>query len=213
MMRATHQVGAITGLVALAAVASGAGPAGSRLALRLGPLAADLGPVAELPRLAGLPAVTPPLGAQVALACVVAALLGSVAPDLDKPRALWQRAILMPLAQGHRHLSHSLVGLALFAAVTALALGPLGRTLHLPVAPLWLSAVTGYLTHLVLDSLTVEGVPWLYPLPWYFGFPPFRSIRIRTGSLLEEFAVLPALLIASGLIWYHAGVRILQWVR
>jgi|GEM_PF-1663398 membrane-bound metal-dependent hydrolase YbcI (DUF457 family) len=213
MMRATHQVGAMTGLFMLAAVASGAGPAGTRLAVRLGPFAADLGPVVDLPRLVGLPAVTPALGAKVALACVVAALIGGIAPDFDKPRALWQRAILMPLAQGHRHLSHSLVGLALFAIVTALALGPLGRALHLPLAPIWLAAVAGYLTHLLLDSLTVEGVPWLYPLPWYFGFPPFRSIRIRTGSLVEEFVVLPGLLIASGLVWYTAGVRILQWVR
>src|ERR687888_453644 len=98
MMRATHQVGAVTGLFALAALASETGRTGARLALHPGPLQVDLGRLADLPRTVGLPAVAAPLGASVALGCVVAALVGGVAPDFDKPRALWQRAVLKPLA-------------------------------------------------------------------------------------------------------------------
>jgi membrane-bound metal-dependent hydrolase YbcI (DUF457 family) len=49
--------------------------------------------------------------------------------------------------------------------------------------------LVGYLLHLVADSLTLGGVPWLWPLHTRFGFPPWRSWRFRSGSWEEPVVV------------------------
>lgn len=53
----------------------------------------------------------------------------------------------------------------------------------------------GMISHLVMDSFTKEGVPWLLPIPVKFGFPPVRRLRITTGKAIEKFAVEPLLVI------------------
>ncbi len=68
----------------------------------------------------------------------------------------------------------------------------------------------GMVSHLVMDSFTKEGVPWLLPIPIKFGFPPLRRLRITTGKYLETLGVFPALLIFNA-IWYSAHYeRILE---
>jgi hypothetical protein len=46
-----------------------------------------------------------------------------------------------------------------------------------------------------MDSFTKEGVPWLLPIPYRFGFPPLRRLRITTGKTLEKFVMFPFLLV------------------
>jgi membrane-bound metal-dependent hydrolase YbcI (DUF457 family) len=45
-----------------------------------------------------------------------------------------------------------------------------------------------------MDSFTKEGVPWLLPIPFKFGFPPLRRLRVTTGKGMESFVVLPLLI-------------------
>lgn len=59
----------------------------------------------------------------------------------------------------------------------------------------WWAFMIGMLSHLIMDSFTKEGVPWLLPIPVKFGFPPLRRLRITTGKFTEKFVVLPLLLI------------------
>jgi inner membrane protein len=110
------------------------------------------------------------------------AALGSLLPDIDHPGS-WagkrMALISIPLAAliGHRGLTHSLLAIAVFALLLAL-LGPD----HL-AAPL----AVGYLSHLLADSLTLSGVPLLWPSK-----RPFGLRLIRTGSL-PEIALIAAL--------------------
>ena len=65
-----------------------------------------------------------------------------------------------------------------------------------------------------MDTLTKEGVPWLLPLPYKFGLPPVRRLRITTGKNIENFVVLPLLVII--LIWlfanhYNQLLDIVRW--
>lgn len=228
MLRGTHQVGAAVALFGLGALLARPMwvvpvPFTDRELVVDGVSAA----LAEAPQRLGLGLgpVSPPLGATAALAVLVAAVAAATVPDLDRPRALWARLAFLPLTHGHRHLWHSLLGLALWAGLLALALPPLLRLaggvpgltgaaadLLRASGAIWLAAVAGYVSHLVLDTLTIEGVPWLYPLPWRLGLPLVARWRLRTGGLREQWLVVPALLVLAGLLWYGSGATLLRWV-
>ncbi len=85
---------------------------------------------------------------------------------------------------GHRTLTHSLLGVALFVVLVAPA-----ATLSLD---LFAALIAGYVSHLVADALNKRGVPLLWPAG--------RTMRllprgIRSGGV-TEFAV--ALVVAAG---------------
>lgn len=153
----------------------------------------------------------------VTLATVIVALIanqiGGIAPDIDQPTAPFWRNL--PAASifgkmvgktlgGHRFLSHSLIGVALFGFLAKLLLKFLHPIMpHVDIGLVWWAFMIGVVSHLLMDSLTKEGVPWLLPIPWKFGFPPVRHLRITTGKAIEKFIVLPAL--AALAIWLVAS--------
>ena len=92
---------------------------------------------------------------------VTGAVVGGTAallPDIDHPNSkLGRRVPILPTVinklVGHRTLTHSI--LVLFTLT-----GILYVTTSLSVT---VAFFVGYLSHLILDSLTVSGVPFLYP--------------------------------------------------
>jgi inner membrane protein len=160
-----------------------------------------------------LPPLVSPVGLPALIGFLVAALIGGTAPDLDKPKRWWARLLAHTAFGGHRHLSHSLIGLILASVIAAIALRQIASALGVSPTPAFLGFVAGYVSHLVLDSLTVEGVPWLFPIPLYLGFPPVSNLRIRTGSLVEQFLVMPALLALISWVGFQAGAVLLAWGR
>jgi membrane-bound metal-dependent hydrolase YbcI (DUF457 family) len=67
---------------------------------------------------------------------------------------------------------------------------------------IWWAFMIGFASHLVMDSFTREGVPWLLPIPVKFGVPPFKEFRVSTGHFFERFIIFPGLLIVNGYIYY-----------
>ncbi len=197
MTRGTHQVGAFaTALGTLAWLgASDAYPA---------IIVGGMG-------LLGLAPVLPPVSWLSLLGFLVGALAGATAPDLDKPRQFWARLFVKTAFGGHRHLSHSLIGFALACTIVGFVVRGLTPVAGLAPALPWLGFAAGYLSHLILDSLTVEGVPWFFPLETFLGLPPWGQLRIRTGSLVEQFVVMPALLASIGWLGYRFGTSLLTW--
>jgi inner membrane protein len=149
----------------------------------------------------------PPSPDRVALKVIFysVAALGALVPDIDNARSTLGKRLGIVSREiqkhaGHRRLFHSLVGLLLAGVVVwgaqqgiAYALSRLGFPLTargLAVANVALVALlVGYLLHLVADSLTLGGVPWLWPAHMRFGFPPKRSWRFRSGSRAEPVVV------------------------
>lgn len=80
----------------------------------------------------------------------------------------------------HRGITHSLLGLLIFAILM--------RNI---IPPYWIFAVAGYGSHILLDMLTVSGVMLLYPVKTTARIP-----LVRTGSVLERFVILPIIIIA-----------------
>lgn len=167
----------------------------------------------------------PPSG--VSLSTLLLALfmnqIGGAIPDIDQPTApLWRNLpagslfgrVFNRVSGGHRFITHSVLGVVLFGfALNALLtfLGPiLGEA---DTGFIWWAFIIGMVSHLVMDTFTKEGVPFLLPLPIKFGFPPIRHLRITTGKKLEQLVVFPGLLvICTGLfaIYYDTFVQILR---
>ncbi|HET7320505.1 MAG TPA: metal-dependent hydrolase, partial [Candidatus Saccharimonadales bacterium] len=87
------------------------------------------------------------------------------------------------------------IGVALFGFLAHALLGFLNPLMaHVNNGYVWWAFMIGMLSHLAMDTLTKEGVPWLLPIPIKFGIPPLRKFRITTGKLVETCLVFPLLL-------------------
>ena len=139
-----------------------------------------------------------------------AAVVAAWVPDIDNPRsrlgnglsrtkspvlnaitrpvswALRAASFTLSRTVGHRTLTHSLLGVALFVALVspAATLSP----------DLFFALVAGYTSHLVADALNKRGVPLLWPVR-----RPFRLLPkgVRSGGV-TEFVVALAAAVAAG---------------
>jgi len=147
----------------------------------------------------------PPLHLATILVALLANQLGGIAPDIDQPTAPFWRNLpvggifgrfIGRMLGGHRFLTHSLIGLALMGFLVHWLLTFLQPIMpHVQTEYVWWAFMIGMISHLVMDSFTKEGVPWLLPIPIKFGFPPVRKLRMTTGKGIENFIILPLLLV------------------
>lgn len=147
---------------------------------------------------------------QMSLATAILALsvcfIGGLAPDLDQPTAnLWRRlplgpffgSLISPIMGRHRFISHSILGFFIFGIISKILLNWMSTFVLVDIDIVWNAFLIGFISHLIADSLTHDGVPWLFPIPINFGFPPLKALRLKTGGLLEKYFVFPALLILN----------------
>ena len=87
---------------------------------------------------------------------------------------------------GHRTLTHSFLGLALFALAAWLLLGNYPNFFY--------AGVAGYGSHIIADALNIRGVPLLWPLG-----RPFRLLPggVKSGGVLELAVALVVLVFAG----------------
>jgi inner membrane protein len=109
---------------------------------------------------------------------VAAGIVGALLPDIDTEKSLLGRFISVGRF-GHRTATHSLLALALSGLGVWF---PLGRAFFL-----------GYLSHLILDMLTPQGITLLYPKLTSF---ILLGGSIPTGSW-KETAITVLLLLSS----------------
>lgn len=139
-----------------------------------------------------------------------AAVISSWIPDVDNPRsrlgnglsrmknpalnsltrpvswALKVVSFTLFRTVGHRTLTHSLLGVAVFVALVSpgAAFSP----------DLFAALVAGYVSHLVADALNTKGVPLLWPAGWRFRLLPGG---VRSGGVVE-FLVALVVAVAAG---------------
>src|SRR3990167_8536011 len=163
------------------------------------------------------------LSAGLAAILVFSTLLGASAPDLDTPTGeLWDKIpagsilsrIINPVfIGGHRHLSHSLIGMGIFVWLFWLLLKfvtPLNSVFLILYSAKAVSAFAlGFASHLFANSLTEDGVPLLFLLDYHFGIPPnpFAKMRIKTGQWFENLVVYPVVNLAIIAIIYQQYIR------
>jgi inner membrane protein len=147
-----------------------------------------------------------------AIVAVVANLVGGITPDIDQPTApLWRNLpvgkyfgkLFDELSGGHRFLTHSILGLVIFGFAghwLLVFLHPIMSSVDIGLA--WWAFMIGMLSHLVMDTLTKEGVPWLLPLPVKFGLPPVKALRVTTGHWVENLVVFPGLVVFNCWLYF-----------
>ncbi len=164
----------------------------------------------------------PQMSLATALTCLAGNMLGALTPDLDEPTAkLWHDMpagsiigrIIHPLTGGHRMISHSLLGMWLIGLGAKWLLGRIGTVLLVDMNLVWWSFMIGFLSHLVTDTITKEGVPWLFPLPFRIGIPPFKFMRMVTGGFAEKAIVFPGLAAANAYLIYHNYGKFVDFIR
>ena len=168
---------------------------------------------------------TQPLGNMTlatAFVALSANMIGGLAPDIDQSTGVvWKKIrfgivfgkLLSPIFGGHRHISHSVLGLVFFGVVSKFLLLLIHNVLIVDVDIVWWSFMIGVLSHLVTDTFTHSGVPWLFPIPVKLGIPPFAALRFHTGSLVEKGIVFPGLLLVNMYIFYTYHSHILDFLR
>ena len=166
--------------------------------------------------------VVMPVPPQLSLATMLVALLanqlGGIAPDIDQPTAPFWRNLpigglfgrfLGRMLGGHRFITHSLLGVAVMGFLINLLLIALQPIMpHVQINYVWWAFMIGMVSHLIMDSFTKEGVPWLLPVPIKFGFPPLKRLRITTGKWTENLLVFP-LLVTLMIIVYSVHYPVL----
>jgi membrane-bound metal-dependent hydrolase YbcI (DUF457 family) len=149
---------------------------------------------------------------------LIGSFLGSIAPDIDQPTSnFWDSiplgnvfsSIATRALGGHRNLSHSLLGIILFSYLITWFAKTIPESWFLNPELLVKSFIIGFIAHLAADSVTVRGVPLLWPLGGDMGFPPvpLDGIRIITGKWFENLIVFPLSIGVIFVILFHFWPR------
>lgn len=136
-------------------------------------------------------------------------IVGSLLPDIDQAtNRLWD---LLPagnslgrffrkLLLSHRTLSHSFLGIYLAHLLLRWILPKLLNPVYINIDVVYWSVMIGFISHLVLDLFTEEGLPLFFPIKWKIGIPPIRGWRIKTGKAFEKFIVFPGIIVYT--VWF-----------
>ncbi|MEO6508454.1 MAG: metal-dependent hydrolase [Patescibacteria group bacterium] len=164
----------------------------------------------------------PHLSLATLIVAVGANQIGSLFPDIDQPTShLWKHVpvgsvvgrILSPLLGGHRFISHSLLGVIIVGMLLMPLLNIIHNVLLVNMDVVWFAFMNGYICHLIADTFTHDGVPWLFPLPIRFGIPPFKFMRIKSGGKIEKLIIFPAFVLLTGYIFYLKYEFFLKYIH
>lgn len=86
-------------------------------------------------------------------------MLGSLFPDLDSPNSTLGKFNIFARFMRHRGSTHTLLGLFL----TSLFIFLLAKDTNAAF-----NFAFGYFTHLLLDTLTPQGIMWYYPVSKHY---------------------------------------------
>lgn len=134
------------------------------------------------------------------IGAVIAADIGATVPDMDGgANRLWHLLpagektgkVLRRIFYKHRTLSHSILGTFAVYKFLEWLLPKFLNPEFIDPQLILISVMVGYISHLLADSMTEEGLPLLFPLKITFGIPPIKSLRIKTGKWFENFVVYP----------------------
>lgn len=155
-------------------------------------------------------------------AAIVGNNIGALIPDMDSAgNRLWDLLpagnflgrIFKRIFYKHRTLSHSLLGFFLTYQILAWALPKFLNPSFIDPTIVLLAIMIGFLSHLLADSLTKEGLPLLFPIRINFGIPPIASLRITTGKWVERYLIFPCVWIYLILFIYYNQGRLVAVIK
>lgn len=156
------------------------------------------------------------------IASLVGNVIGALLPDIDQAsNRLWDLLpggdylgkILKNLFLSHRTLSHSLLGVFLISKFLDWLTPKFLNPALIDAQIVNLAIMIGYISHLLIDMLTKEGIPLFFPFKLKIGFPPIASLRIKTGKKFEKFVIFPAIVLYIILFAVNNQQRIVDLLK
>jgi len=163
-----------------------------------------------------------PISLPTVAVALTANFLGALAPDLDQSTSsFWGKIrggsyfgkLIAPVLGGHRFISHSILGVLIAGFLVDKLLILASGFLIVDMTVVWWAFMIGFVSHLVMDTLTKEGVPWLFPIPIKIGFPPLYFLRVTTGGKIEKYLIFPSLLLANAYLFYTYYPKFLELIK
>lgn len=156
------------------------------------------------------------MGPIVGILALISVMVGALTPDLDQPAAnIWRRLlgghtignIFQAFSGGHRHFTHSIVGILLIGLAWRWFIHELIQPDYVYQAMILFHAfMIGYISHPVADTLTDRGVPWFWPLPFHIKVPPGpEELRVTTDSIVERILIRGGIIICAVLLLSSYG--------
>jgi inner membrane protein len=164
----------------------------------------------------------PEMSLATAVTAFGANFIGGLFPDIDQPTSdFWDNfrlgpfvaKIFCPLIGGHRHVSHSLLGVGIIGAGSHWLFQAINHILLIDFQIVWWAFMIGIASHLATDLLTKDGLPLLWPLKWRLGFPPLKVMRMTSGSWMEKIVVFPGLILISGYLLFNHQSKVLDFIH
>jgi len=122
---------------------------------------------------------------------IVMVMLGALLPDIDSENSIIGRKIKAAAKLlSHRGFTHSLAGMLVFVALIQAAL--LAAGIQTSIA----AFMYGYLSHLMIDAITVKGIEPFYPLKIRVNGP------IETDSIYEKLIFTMLLALAVKMVYF-----------
>jgi membrane-bound metal-dependent hydrolase YbcI (DUF457 family) len=135
------------------------------------------------------------------IACMISSYIGSLVADIDNAKAEIWHTVPLGRAVGklsepiikHRDISHSTIGLVIYTTLLYIALQNMPYYWNIDTTVVIACSALAYISHLLADSFTVEGIPLLWPWKRMLGLPPkpLDGIRIQTGKWFENLVLFP----------------------
>lgn len=166
----------------------------------------------------------PPIHLNLAtfIVALIANIVGATLPDIDQAiNRLWDLLpggnfigrILRRLFISHRTLSHSLLGIFLMSKLSFWLCFHLFNPAFINPLIINYSLLIGFISHLLADAVTRDGIPLFWPIMWKVGFPPFKFLRLTTGHWVEKFIVFPTVIIYTFIFAFLHWTKLLSLVN
>lgn len=142
-------------------------------------------------------------------AAIVGNVIGALIPDMDQAgNRLWDLLpggdmvgkIFRRVFYKHRTITHSILGVFLIYKILQWLLPKILNPNFVDANVVFAAIMIGYISHLIADGMTKEGLPLLFPFKFNFGVPPIEALRITTDSWVEKYMILPG--VAVYIIWF-----------
>jgi inner membrane protein len=156
------------------------------------------------------------------IVALIANIIGALLPDIDQAsNRLWDLLpggnfigkILKELFLSHRTLSHSILGAFLIYEGVKWLIPRILNTGFVDTDLIIKAIMIGYISHLVIDLFTEEGLPLLFPIKIKFGIPPIKKWRIKTGGWFEKWVVFPGILVLTITVVIKQGTVLGELIR
>lgn len=141
--------------------------------------------------------------------CLIANIVGALIPDMDQAtNRLWDLLpagnivgkIFRKLMLEHRTVSHSILGVFIIYKLSAILIPKLLNPIYINTNLVVASLMIGFVSHILADSLTKEGIPLFFPIKFKIGIPPLEFLRVSTGKFMEKFIIFPGVLVY--ILWF-----------